>query len=166
MNNKWLKVLLAASLAFNLAFVSTAIYRHFRAPGKTSHDKPPLEQDLKLGEKQEGEIKIIIKQFRINLLKYKQEILDKRIAIIEAMSDTEFNPGEIEGKTGELNQLENQLNLMFVDTLLQINALLEPEQRLNLLYKLSKNWFFINKDKREREYSRQDRSARSQRRNP
>ena len=151
MNNKWLKVLLAASLAFNLAFVSTAIYRHFRAPGKTSHDKPPLEQDLKLGEKQEGEIKIIIKQFRINLLKYKQEILDKRIAIIEAMSDTEFNPGEIEGKTGELNQLENQLNLMFVDTLLQINALLEPEQRLNLLYKLSKNWFFIDRGKKKKQ---------------
>lgn len=149
MNNKWLKVLLAASLAFNLAFLSTAIYRHFRAPGKTSHKKPLLEQDLKLGEKQEGEIKIIIKQFRITLLKYKQEILDKRIAIIEAMSDTELNPEDIERKTGELNRLENQLNLVFVDTLLQIDALLEPEQRLNLLYKMSKNWFFINKEKKQ-----------------
>ena len=167
MNHKWMKILLAASLAFNLAFVATAIYRYSTAPGKASPLKAlktTPEQDLKLEAKQKTAIEKIVKKFKITLLEYKQDILDKRIAIIEAMSDTEFNPEDIERKTGELNHLENQLNLVFVDTLLQINALLEPEQRLNFLYKISKNWFFINKEKRDREFNRRDRAAKSQRR--
>jgi Spy/CpxP family protein refolding chaperone len=164
MNSRWIKILLAASLAFNLAFVATAIYRYFTAPEKVSSRKTPKEQELKLGENQRSDIEKIVKAFRIDMLEYKQKILDKRIAIIEAMSDTEFNPEEIERRTGELNKLENQLNLAFVDTLLQINALLEPQQRLNFLYKLSKDWFFINKGRREREPNRHDRSTRYRRR--
>lgn len=145
MQNKWVKIILVASLAFNLAFVFTAVYRNFIAP----HKKPGkliCKEDLKLKKEQKEKIKRIIKEFKISLLDYKQDILDKRIAIIEAMGDTEFNLQDIEKKTKELNERENQLNLLFVDTLIRINALLEPGQRLNFLYKLSQNWFFINKD--------------------
>ena len=145
MQNKWLKIILVASLAFNLAFVSTAVYRKFTAP-RENRGKLMDKEDSKLKEEQKGKIKRIIKKFRISISDYKQDILDKRIAIIEAMSDTEFNLEDIEKKTEELNERENQLNLLFVDTLIRINALLEPEQRLNFLYKLSQNWFFINKD--------------------
>jgi len=145
MPNKWVKIILVASLAFNLAFLSTAVYRNFIAPRKNP-GKSICKEDLKLQEEQKGKIKQIIKKFKIGILDYKQEILDKRIAIIEAMADTEFNLEDIEKKTKELNERENQLNLLFVDTLIRINALLEPEQRLNFLYKLSQNWFFINKD--------------------
>ena len=147
MQNKWLKIILVASLAFNLAFVSTAVYRKFLAP-RQKPGKLICEESLKLKQEQKEKIKRIIKKFRISLLDYKQDILDKRIAIIEAMSDTEFNLEDIEKKTKELNERENQLNLLFVDTLIRINDLLEPEQRLNFLYKLSQNWFFINKDKK------------------
>ena len=147
MQNKWLKIILVASLAFNLAFVSTAVYRKFTAPRENT-GKLICKEDFKLKEEQKEKIKRIIKKFRLSLSDYKQDILDKRIAIIEAMSDTEFNPEDIEKKTEELNERENQLNLLFVDTLIRINALLEPEQRLNFLYKLSQNWFFINKDKK------------------
>lgn len=144
MQNKWVKIILVASLAFNLAFVSTAIYRKFTTP-RANAGKLIFKEDLKLKEEQKEKIKRIIKKFRISLLDYKQDILDKRISIIEAMSDTEFNLEDIEKKVKELNERENQLNLLFVDTLIRINALLEPEQRLNFLYKLSQNWFFINK---------------------
>jgi Spy/CpxP family protein refolding chaperone len=65
------------------------------------------------------------------------------------MGDTDFNLEDIEKKTGELNELENQLNLLFVETLIQINNLLEPEQRLTFLYKLSQNWFFIDKGRND-----------------
>jgi Spy/CpxP family protein refolding chaperone len=143
--NKWVKIILVASLAFNLAFVSTAVYRKFFAPRKNP-GKPICKEVLKLKEEQKEKIKRIIKKFRISLSDHKQDILDKRISIIEAMSDTEFNLEDIEKKTQELNERENQLNLLYVDTLIRINALLEPEQRLNFLYKLSQNWFFINKD--------------------
>jgi Spy/CpxP family protein refolding chaperone len=148
MKNRWIKVLLAASLAFNLAFVAAAIYRHIDTPRKIREKGPAFHEDLKLQGDQKEKIKEIIKKFKINILKYKKDILDKRIAIIEAMSDTEFNLENIEKKTGELNQLENELNVQFVDTLIRLNALLEPEQRLNFLYKLSQDWFFINKEKR------------------
>ncbi len=147
MQNKWVKIILVASLAFNLAFVSTAVYRKFFAPRKIT-GKLICKEDFKLKEEQKEQIRRIIKKFRISLSDYKQDILDKRISIIEAMSDTEFNLEDIEKKTEELNERENQLNLLFVDTLIRINAILEPEQRLNFLYKLSQNWFFINKDKK------------------
>jgi len=148
MQNKWVKIIFAASLAFNLAFVSTAVYRKFTAP-RENQGKAIYKEDIKLDGEQKEKIKQIIKQFRITLSDYKQDILDKRIAIIEAMSDTEFNLDDIEKKTKELNERENQFNFLFVDTLIQINALLEPGQRLNFLYKLSQDWFFIdNKDKK------------------
>jgi Spy/CpxP family protein refolding chaperone len=145
MQNKWVKIILVASLAFNLAFLSTAVYKNFIAPRKNP-GKLICKDELKLKEEQKEKIKRIIKEFKISLLDYKQDILDKRIAIIEAMGETEFNLEDIEKKTKELNERENQLNLLFVDTLIRINALLEPGQRLNFLYKLSQNWFFINKD--------------------
>lgn len=145
--NKWLKIILVASLAFNLAFVSTVIYRKVTAPRKNTR-KLICKEDFKLKKEQKEQIRSIIKKFRISQLDYKQDILDKRISIIEAMSDTEFNLEDIEKKTQELNERENQLNLLFVDTLIRINALLEPEQRLKYLYQLSQNWFFIKKDKK------------------
>jgi len=148
MQNKWVKIIFTASLAFNLAFVSTAVYRKFTAP-RENQGKAIYKEDIKLDGEQKEKIKQIIKQFRITLSDYKQDILDKRIAIIEAMSDTEFNLDDIEKKTKELNERENQFNFLFVDTLIRINDLLEPGQRLNFLYKLSQDWFFIdNKDKK------------------
>jgi Spy/CpxP family protein refolding chaperone len=153
MKNKWLKIILAASLALNLAFVSTAVYREVSRGRKTEkeqkHEKP-FAPKFNLNEDQKEKIKKIVREFKMNLLEYKTDILDKRIAIIEAMSETEFNPDDIETKTKELNRLENELNVLFVEALIQINALLEPEQRLNLLYRLSRNWFFIEKRHRTR----------------
>lgn len=148
MKNKGLKILLAASLALNLAFVSTALYKKFTPHEKSGGKEMTFDRDFKLDPRQKEEIQKIIKKFKIDLLEYKQDILDKRIAIIEAMSDTEFNMTAIENKTAELNRLENRLNLLFVDTLIKINSLLEPEQRLTFLYQLSENWFFIDRSRR------------------
>ncbi|NIM18005.1 MAG: periplasmic heavy metal sensor [Candidatus Aminicenantes bacterium] len=151
MKNKWLKIILAASLALNLAFVSSTIYRKVtdrQKAGKTGNEhkqETPFKSEFNLKEDQKTGIKKIIREFKMNLLKYKQDILDKRIDIIEAMSETEFNPDDIDTKTKELNRLENELNVLFVEALIQINALLEPEQRLKFLYRLSRNWFFIEK---------------------
>jgi Spy/CpxP family protein refolding chaperone len=150
MKNKWLKIILAASLALNLAFISTTLYRVItdHARQDISKKKRYAKTGFNLRQDQKEKIKKIVKQFRVNLLEYKQDILDKRIAIIEAMSGTETNLPDIEEKTNQLNHLENRLNMLFVEALIQINSLLEPEQRLKLLYKLSQNWFFIHKPPR------------------
>jgi len=148
MNNKWLKILLAASLALNLAFIGSFIYQKFFSP-HSNHDEKPrtiqfIDTELQLNPAQKEEVKKIVKAFELNLVGYKQKILDQRIAIIEAMSDPDFNLQTIEEKTTQLNKLESELNLLFVDTLIQVNALLDPGQRLNFLYKLSKQWFNIS----------------------
>ena len=148
MKNKWMKIILAASLALNLAFISTAIYREVtcrQKGGKEHKHEMTFNPEFNFDQDQKEKIKKIMREFRMNLLEYKTDILDKRIGIIEAMSETEFNPDDIEAKTKELNRLENELNVLFVEALIQINALLEPEQRLKFLYRLSRNWFFIEK---------------------
>lgn len=147
MAGKWIKLALAASIAINVAFVASTIIHH---PKKniTHQETPPptvgLDKiDFQLRDEQKKEIQHIIKKFKLNMLSYKQDILDKRIAIIETLSDAEFNPTEIDNKTAELNQLENQLNLIFVDALVQVNNILDSQQRLNFLLYLSRNWFFM-----------------------
>ena len=147
MKAKWLKLVLAASLALNFAFAAPYIYNKFLV----KHKEPEKEIKLKtkttlnLQKEQKEQLSSIIKKFRLNLMRYKQEILEKRIDIIDELGDPSFDPQTITTRTDELNQLENELNLLFVDTLIRINALLEPGQRLNFLYRVSKNWFFIDK---------------------
>jgi Spy/CpxP family protein refolding chaperone len=147
MNNKWLKLLLLASIAFNIAFIGSGLFR--KAPGpkpeksvETKQEKP-YDRALELRQTQKEDIGKIIKAFKIKMLESKQDILDKRIAIIEAMSDPEFDPEDVKTKTGELNELENQLNLIFVNSLIEITEVLDDQQRLNFLIKLSRNWFFM-----------------------
>lgn len=150
--SKWVKILLAASLAMNLAFISTMVYnkatgdkssrKHFRDPAKREQ---AFKEHLNLSDQQLAGIKDILKDFRMKSMEQKQEILDTRIAIIEAMGETDFNPQEIETKTNQLNLLENKVNHLFVESLMQTNALLEPEQRLKFLYNISRNWFFIRR---------------------
>ena len=145
MRNKWIKIILAASIALNLAFVSTYIYIH--AGAKSSHHKKPptAHPCLKLQEKQKKEIGIIIKKFRINKLKFKQDILEKRMDIIDELGTHDYDLEKIKTKTDELNELENRLNLDFVDTVVRITNILDSKQRLDFLYRFSENWFFIRR---------------------
>ena len=155
MKTKGLKFILVASLALNLAFVSTILYQKIidRSQDKKTafeqeqkrHEEMMLKTHFNLKDEQKEQIKKIIREFKINLMKYKQDILDNRIAIIEALGETEFNIEDIETKTKLLNRLESELNLLFVEALMRINALLEPEQRLSFLYEIGRNWFFIEK---------------------
>jgi Spy/CpxP family protein refolding chaperone len=148
MGNRWLKVILAASLALNLAFVSHFVYRYVFA--EHTKDTPPMkeikvETALELQTEQKKEIDSIIKKFRINKSKYKQDILEKRMDIIDELGVPDFDLENIKTKTDELNELESRLNLDFVDTLIRITNILDTKQRLNFLYSLSKNWFFIQR---------------------
>jgi Spy/CpxP family protein refolding chaperone len=147
MKAKWLKLVLTASLALNLAFAAPYVYNKFlvKDAGSEPMKDIKLKTTLDLQEEQKEQLDTIIKKFKLSLMRYKQEILEKRIDIIDELGDPEFDPETITDCTNELNKLENELNLLFVETLIQINALLDPGQRLNFLYKLSKNWFFIDK---------------------
>jgi hypothetical protein len=99
---------------------------------------------LNIHQNQKEILDNIINRFRLQLIKSKQNILEKRIEIIEELSDPEVDFGLLETKTGELNEYENAMNNTFVETLIDINNLLDEKQRLSFLLKLSQNWFFIN----------------------
>ena len=146
MKGKWIKIIFVASLALNIAFISTSIYTNF-FPKKI---KPEVEFEfangIKLNDSQKEKMNATMKNFKLELLRFKQDILEKRIDIIEELGDSEFSLENLENRASELNVLENQLNLIFVDTLVQINGILDSKQRIDFLYRLSKNWFFIEND--------------------
>ncbi len=143
------KILLAASLAFNLAFVASSVYRtiKWRQHIAKRHQLPAA--GLALEEGQRKDLENIIRNFRIELLQFKQDIIAKRMEIVEGLGDPDLDIENLTSRTDELNELENQLNLAFVNTIMKVNTVLDPKQRIDFLLKLSRRWFFIKDVKEE-----------------
>ncbi|HSQ34840.1 MAG TPA: periplasmic heavy metal sensor [Candidatus Binatia bacterium] len=142
-NKRLLTFVLVVSLALNLAFLAAMAYK------RTGHGKnaprPPLDMknDFQLAAGQEKQVRAIVRKFKIDSLLAKEDIRDKRVEIIEELGSPDCDPATVRSLTDGLNLLENQLNKDFIAALLKINDILEPGQRLNLLYRLSRNWFFL-----------------------
>lgn len=143
MKNKGLKILVVASIALNLAFFSGLGIKKFLNRDKKQETVLNFRIDLDIHQNQKKHLDTIIKQFRLQLIRSKQDILEKRIEIIEELSDPEVDFGILKTKTQELNKYENQMNNIFVEALININNLLDEKQRLSFLLKLSQNWFFM-----------------------
>lgn len=145
MGNKKIKIILTASLALNLAFAATYVYKNVLAEKSRHKKKIKYETNLDLKKEQKEQIDAIIQKFRVSKIQFKQDILEKRMGIIDELGVPELNLENIKTKIDELNELENRLNLDFVDTLVRITNILDAKQRLDFLYKLSENWFFIQR---------------------
>jgi Spy/CpxP family protein refolding chaperone len=154
MKCKWVKLVLAASLAMNLAFAGPYIYNKLIRKPTRQPERKHTKSYLNLGKEQKEQFRAIFKDFKVQMMQYKQDILEKRIDIIDELGDPDFEPQTITQLTNELNQLENQLNLLFVDSLIRTNALLAPEQRLKFLYRVSRDWFFLDKGRPFRQKDR------------
>jgi Spy/CpxP family protein refolding chaperone len=141
--NKITALLLTLSLALNLSFLAAIAYRklHRRPPA------PPTEfiSDFNLAPAQETKVREIVRKFKINSILHKEDILDKRVEIVEELGNPLYDKDQISKKTEELNKLENLLNRDFIAALLKISDVLEPEQRLDMIYHLSRNWFFFER---------------------
>jgi hypothetical protein len=144
MKNKVFKILLVASIAMNLAFLSVLMFNKYNNRERKQHSGNKNRTELNIHQDQKEMMDNIINRFRLQLIKSKQNILEKRIEIIEELSDPEVDFGLLKTKTDELNEYENAMNNTFVETLIDINNLLDEKQRLSFLLKLSQNWFFIN----------------------
>jgi uncharacterized membrane protein len=140
--SKIVGLVLTVSLALNLASLAAFAYQKFRRHRPAS----PMEfrSDFGLKADQETKVRGIVRKFKINAIMFKEDILDKRVEIVEELGSPLGDPEKITRKTEELNQLESQLNRDFIATLMKINDMLEPEQRLNMIYGLSRNWFFFD----------------------
>jgi Spy/CpxP family protein refolding chaperone len=134
-------ILLVASMALNAAFVISYFWGGKGKP--VEEQQVQLDRDLNLSKNQENEIQAIIRTFRLTLLRFKQDILSKRMEIVEELGDPEFNSENLTAKVEELNELENRLNLAFIDTIIEVSGILNSSQRIDFLLKLSRNWFFV-----------------------
>lgn len=137
-------LLLTVSLALNLAFVAAFIFQRFRQRPPAPH--PELRNDFGLSAEQDARVREIVRKFRINSILFREDILDKRVRIIEELGQPQGDREAIAARTEELNALENQLNRDFIAALLEIGDVLEPGQRLDMIYRLSRNWFFFDRD--------------------
>lgn len=136
-------LLLIVSLALNLAVVAAFAYNRLRQRPAPPH--PEFKDDFALAPAQDAQVREIIRKFKINSILFKEDILEKRVEIIEELGNLQLDADQIARKIEELNGLENQLNRDFIAALLRINDVLKPEQRLNMIYHLSRNWFFFNR---------------------
>ena len=143
MKIKWTILLLVASLAFNLAFVISSLKKKPPFPKAEQGANGLYIADLDLEKAQKKRLDVIIKKSKIDLSHFKQEILEKRIEVVEELSNPDYDPEALKKKIDELNQLENLMNHTFIDSLIQVNNLLNPEQRLSFMVGLGKNWFLL-----------------------
>jgi len=141
--SKGLTFLLALSLALNLAFLAALAYKKTLPRKSTVRPAQEIRSDFQLSTAQEEQVRAIIHKFKIDSLMAKEDIRDKRVEIIEELGNPDCDPKKVGSLGAELNGLENGLNSDFIAALLEINEILEPSQRLNMLYRLSRNWFFL-----------------------
>jgi len=145
MKNKWLFILLVLSLAGNTVFLSSLATR--KLFHRTAATPPPsfsIGIPLSISPEQQRQVNDIVKKFKIESLGAKEDILEKRIEIIEELGKPDHDADVVRTKAVELNQLENQLNTNFIDVLLKVSNILDSGQRLHLLYQLSRDWYFLN----------------------
>ena len=142
MKKEIIKIILAGSLALNLAFAGAGIFRMVKRDRSSDLKRPEVNKTYDLSQGQSVKIDEIVKNFRIKLVGNKSEVLEKRIDIIELLGDPEFKTETLEDKLLELNDVENELNYEFVSTLIEISTVMDLDQWLKFLYKLSRSWFF------------------------
>lgn len=140
---KFATLLLVVSLALNLAFLAGLAFNRLRH--RAPQAPAEFRSDLALAPGQDARVREIVRKFKINSILFKEDILEKRVEIIEELGNPLGDPEKIAAKTEELNGLENQLNRDFIAALLKINNVLEPQQRLDMIYHLSRNWFFFKR---------------------
>lgn len=150
MNGKLVKTLLVASLVLNVALITyiavrgsgVALHHETRTVRETPRPDPP---GLDLNEEQQTRIRSILKEFRLTLISSKQNMLNKRMEIIEELSSPEPDRELIWDNVAELNQLEADLNREFVTALIDVSNHLGSGQNIEFLLRLSRHWLYFGK---------------------
>lgn len=142
-----LVALLLASLAVNVAL--TLAFFHHRRPSRPPPppviDRPvEIPTDLDIRADQRQALQEMIRRYRVDSLPLREDIMERRVAIIEELGRPDYDPAAIRTMVGELNALEKTLNERLIDLLLQVGEVLDSRQRLHLLYQLSRDWFHLD----------------------
>ncbi len=92
MKKEIIRIILAGSLALNLAFAGAGIYRLVKKDRPSNLKKPEVNRTYNIRQEQKAKIDEIVKNFRVKLAGNKSEILEKRIDIIELLGDPGSRP--------------------------------------------------------------------------
>ncbi len=141
--NRALVLILIVSAALNLAFVASRIYSRIVLGRPATPAAFEFQTGFRIDPAQKEKVEAILRRFKIDSILFKEDIIGKRIEILEELGNSGYDVNQVREKTGELNQLEARLNDRFIDTLLEISDALALKQRLRLLYQLSTNWYFF-----------------------
>lgn len=135
--------LLVASLALNLAFAVSYFLqrRKAHAPRPRVEALLQIQQELKLNPAQQRTVDGLLRKFKIESLILKEDIQEKRVEILEEIGNPDYLPDTVREKVKALNALENRLNDAFMEMLLQVSEVLDPEQRLVLISRLGEDWY-------------------------
>lgn len=142
--NRVLALILIVSMALNLAFIASRIYSKIVSARPPAPSAFEFRTGFRIDPPQKKRVEEIIRRFKIDSIMFREDIVGKRIEILEELGNPGYDVNQIREKTGELNQIESQLNDRFIDTLVEISDALTIKQRLRLLYQLSTNWYFFD----------------------
>ena len=149
MQNRLKKTLIIISVTLNLLLVSFLVIRVLIPTLQHSKRlvRPSLfsDKNLNLNPEQKIEIEELLKEFSVNLVSIKQEMINKRMGIIDELSSPEPNLDLISSYVEESNKLESDLNLGFVEVLINVSNILGPGQNIDFLLKISRRWLHFGR---------------------
>jgi Spy/CpxP family protein refolding chaperone len=144
MGNRLKRTIIILSLTLNVLLVSFLIIKVLIPTlehNKRFHKRSLFSgKNLTLSVEQKEGIENILKEFRVNLISYKQEMINKRTGIIDQLSSPEPDLDLIRNYVEESNKLESDLNLEFVEVLINLSNILGPGQNIDFLLKISRRW--------------------------
>jgi Spy/CpxP family protein refolding chaperone len=125
-------ILFIASIALNVVFAATyATYKFsaFANVHQSQMPREPLFLQLDLAPDQLARLQKIRDTFHDRLQELGQEIKTKQIELIDLLETKPPDQQKIQGKQGEIQRLQGEVQTGVISHFLQMSALLKPEQQ-------------------------------------
>ncbi len=142
-------IILAASLAVNAVLV----YKHYEKPRFDKEPVPRFNKEavkLKFTKEQKEKIREILYKSREGFSEHRMKTFELKMKIIDEIAAPSTEPADISEMVAELNSLESEMNVDFVNLLIRVSEELEFEQRVAFLTRFSKVWFMKHYDRKIR----------------
>ncbi|MBM3314865.1 periplasmic heavy metal sensor [candidate division WOR-3 bacterium] len=134
MRQKWLVVVVVASLALNLAVVASFLFLRLREPGHGRHRPVPG-----LGPEEVRGLRRLRKEFHPRMDSLRGRALDARTALMRYAGDVNPDPRVIDSLLGEIGRAEAGMNRLAFEHARRIVEQLPPEARDTFLRRLEEH---------------------------
>jgi len=136
-NSATLKLTLAFSLAFNIAFIGVAVFRTAAPEPPVVANQPETDDSplasLDLSDQQQAELTAEKQQTEARIADILQDSREQRDALIELLKADEPDRDAIHNIQKRLGENQCKIREISVDHLMHVTSMLEPEQRQKFL---------------------------------